>query len=273
MANREIEAILRVSSKLGSMTALKTLESKLAAVNRQAEAFNRTSRFSALSTSVGRVRSEMMMLGRYVAPAALAYGAVQAMRSYAQVEQQIARIGITADATQAQTAAAMGKLQSVARDLHAPFDDVVGGMGSLVASGKSLDEAFAFLPSVGKAAVASGADMNDMATTADALSTSLGITAGEMERAFDDLAFSGKMGKFELRDMAAELPSLTPAFAALGYRGPEALRKLAVTLQAVRRKRARPVRLRRRCRMSSRRCSATIPKRSSRNSELIYASD
>jgi hypothetical protein len=56
-----------------------------------------------------------------------------------------------------------------------------------------------------------------------------------MESAFDILAAGGKAGKFELRDMAQELPSLAPAFAALGYEGEEGLRRLTAALQIVRR--------------------------------------
>ncbi|RVC61565.1 phage tail tape measure protein, partial [Mesorhizobium sp. M00.F.Ca.ET.038.03.1.1] len=56
----------------------------------------------------------------------------------------------------------------------------------------------------------------------------------KMQEAFDILAFEGKAGKFELKDMAAELPAIAPAFAALGYKGTEGLKRLAAMLEIVR---------------------------------------
>lgn len=236
MANREIEAILKISSKLGSMKALSTLRSELAKVNQQANAFNRTQSVLARTNGIMamQMRNGWAATTSAIGPAVAAYAGVQAIKGYAAVERHITQIGITAGATESQTAAMMTRLRNTATEMRVPFQDVVAEMDSLVSSGKSFDEAYAMLAPVGKAAKASGADFADMATTADALSTSLGITATQMEGAFDVLAFGGKAGKFELRDMAAELPSLTPAFAALGYKGPEALKKLIAMMQGVR---------------------------------------
>lgn len=236
MANREIEAILKISAKMGNLRALNVLSRELRKVDQQVDRINR-SQMLVTRASAGMaagLTAGARMAGGFIAPAALTYGTTRAVRSYASIERQIERIGITADATAEETAQAMGRLRGVATELHMPFEEVVAGADAMVASGKSLDEMFALLPSVGKAAQASGAQLTDMAVTADAISNSLGITADQMERAFDILAHQGKAGKFELRDMAAELPSLAPAFAALGYRGEQGLNKLAAALQVVR---------------------------------------
>lgn len=229
MANREIEAVLRVSTKAGSMAALNTLSGKMKTVQTQATAYNRSTAMMARG-----LKSAWLSTAAVIGPVAIAAAGVKAIRTYADVERRIERIGITADATEAQTGAALGKLQGIAKDLHMPFDDVVEGMDGMVASGKSMDEALSFMPSVGKAAQASGADFREMATTADAVNHSFGILAPQMEGAFDILAKGGKLGKFELKDMASQLPSLAPAFAALGYKGEEGLKKLVAMLQGVR---------------------------------------
>jgi TP901 family phage tail tape measure protein len=229
MSNRQIEAILRISSRLGSMAALKTLQRELTKVQTQATMFNRTN-----AAMTRGLNAAWLATSRAVAPAAAAYATAQAYRSFAATERQIERIGITADATAGQTANAAGKLRDLARDLHLPFQEVVDGADAMVASGKSLDETFALLPAVGRTAQASGAALSDMATTADAIAGSFGIAADRMQNAFDILAYGGKAGKFELRDMARELPSLAPAFAALGYSGEEGLKKLTAGLQIVR---------------------------------------
>lgn len=229
MSNRIIEAVLRVSSKLGSMQAFSTLGGKLAQVDRQAKAFNRSQML------VARGANEMSAaLMRYAAPAAIAAMGVTSAKAFATIERRMERIGITADASAKQTAAALDTVRRVANDLGAPVENVIEGLENLVSSGKSLDEALAFLPSVAGTAHAADAAFGDMATTADAIGTSLKITAGEMERAFDILAKGGKAGKFELKDMASELPSLAPAFAALGYEGEAGLKKLTAALQTVR---------------------------------------
>lgn len=124
--------------------------------------------------------------------------------------------------------------RSLANDLRVPFSQVVDGADELAASGKNMEQIGKLLPSVSRAAHASGAEFKDMATTSDAVTNSLGLLESQMERAFDVLAYGGKVGKFELKDMARELPSLLPAFAALGYKGEEGLKKIVAMLQGVR---------------------------------------
>ncbi|OBQ91424.1 phage tail tape measure protein [Mesorhizobium sp. AA23] len=169
-----------------------------------------------------------------IATAAAGYVAIRTARDYAQLERTIGRIVINADKPATAISPTIAVLQELADKSKLPFDNVVQGLETLIASGRSLDEALAFLPSVARTAQASGAAMSDIALTADALANSLGITADKMQEAFDILAFEGKAGKFELKDMAAELPAIAPAFAALGYKGTEGLKRLAAMLEIVR---------------------------------------
>ena len=227
--NKTIEAVLKLSAKLGNVAAFNQLGAKMAAVNKQAAAYNRTQRSIAKATSAAYLAT-----ARLIAPAAVAYGAASAVKSYARIERQIGRIGITAEASAAETREAMASLQAAAARYAMPFDEATAGLETLVASGKSLKEAMAFLPSVLATAQATGAEVAAVASTADAMTTSLGIGADRMTAAFDILAKAGKDGKFEMRDMAAEFSALAPAFAALGYRGEEGLKKLAAAAQTVR---------------------------------------
>ncbi|CDX55867.1 putative Phage tail tape measure protein [Mesorhizobium plurifarium] len=169
-----------------------------------------------------------------IATAAAGYVAIRTARDYAQLERTIGRIIINADKPATAIRPTIAVLQELADKSKMPFDNVVQGLETLIAAGRSLEDALAFLPTVARTAQASGAEMSDIALTADALSNSLGITADKMQEAFDILAFEGKAGKFELKDMAAELPAIAPAFAALGYKGTEGLKKLAAMLEIVR---------------------------------------
>ncbi|MES0049237.1 phage tail tape measure protein [Mesorhizobium sp. M0053] len=169
-----------------------------------------------------------------IATAAAGYVAIRTARDYAQLERTIGRIIINADKPATAIKPTIAVLQQLADTAKLPFDQVVQGLETLIASGRSLEEGLAFLPTVARTAQASGAVMSDIALTADAMASSLGITADKMQEAFDILAFEGKAGKFEMKDMAAELPALAPAFAALGYKGTEGLKKLAAMLEIVR---------------------------------------
>ncbi|MDG4877664.1 phage tail tape measure protein [Mesorhizobium sp. WSM4935] len=183
---------------------------------------NRLARWSAFGRTAG------------IATAAAGYVAIRTARDYAQLERTIGRIIINADKPATAIRPTIATLQELADKSKLPFDNVVQGLETLIAAGRSLEDALAFLPTVARTAQASGAEMSDIALTADALSNSLGITADKMQEAFDILAFEGKAGKFELKDMAAELPAIAPAFAALGYKGTEGLKKLAAMLEIVR---------------------------------------
>lgn len=229
MSNRTIEAILRVSSRLGSMAALSKVSAQLGAVDKKAKAFNRTQ--GAITKGTAAMAAAA---ARYAAPAILAAGAIKAEKAFATVERRMTRIGVTANASREEMAGALDVMRQLAQDLETPIDNVVDGLENLIASGKTLPEAMALLPSVARTAHAADAQFGEMATTADAISGAFGIAAGKMERAFDIIAAGGKAGKFELKDMAAQLPSLAPAFAALGYKGEEGLKRLTAAAQTVR---------------------------------------
>lgn len=227
--SRTVEAVLKLSAKLGSMAAFATVGRNLANVDRKAKALNKSQGL----LMMGAARAGAAMAG-YLAPAALVYGAQRAVRQYATLERQITRIGITAEASAADTRNALTALQDMATQYAMPMSQVAEGLDSLTASGRNMKDSMDFLPSVLAAAQASGAEVRDMATSADAMASSFGIAADQMGLAFDIVAKLGKEGKFELKDMAAELPSLAPAFAALGYKGTDALTKIAAAAQTVR---------------------------------------
>lgn len=229
MSNRTIEAFLKLSSKLGSMAAFRTLGGNLAKVDKQAKRFNRSQMLVAKGS-----KNMHAALMRYAAPAVLTMGANATVKSFASIERRMTRIGITAEASAAETTAALGRVREIADSIQAPVANVVDGLDSLTASGRTMSEALDLLPSVSASAHAADAEFNQMATTADAVGLAFDITADKMQNAFDILVHGGKLGKFELKDMARYLPSLAPAFAALGYEGEKGLMRLTAALQTVR---------------------------------------
>ncbi|RWE62985.1 MAG: phage tail tape measure protein [Mesorhizobium sp.] len=228
MSNRTIEAILRLSAKLGSMGAFGQLSSKLNQVNQKALAFNRT------QTMMARTSALAMNAVRGVIGYQVVRGAGALVTNFASAERRLNRIAINADAGKDKLAEMFRTVDRAALDYSMTQDGITDGLEALVASGRSVDEALSFLPSVAATAQAAGAEIADIATTADAIGSSFKFTGDNMQRAFDILVTSGKQGKFELKDMAQYLPSLAPAMAALGYEGEKGLGKLASMLQTVR---------------------------------------
>ncbi|MBS9720173.1 phage tail tape measure protein [Tianweitania sp. BSSL-BM11] len=226
---REVEARLRLSAVDRTAKAFGSVEKRLSSVERHVGRVNKAQAAFARSAD-----GMMLASARFLGPAALAAGAAGSLRRFASVERQIDRIGITAGATADKTKQAFGVIDKAASDYAMGQDEITSGLDSLVASGRDLESALSFLPSVAATAQAAGADIVSIATTADAVGANFDIAGDKMQNAFDILVEAGKLGKFELRDMANYLPTLTPAFAALGYRGEAAVRKIAASLQVVR---------------------------------------
>lgn len=181
-----------------------------------------------MATSMGFARAAA------VGVAAGGYVAGRAFTDFAGLERRVNRIVLNADKGAETVRPTIDMLQRVAKDTQIGFENTVTGLEALIASGRSLDEGLAFLPAVAVTAQASGAAIEDVALSADSLSGSMKIGARDMQKAFDILVAGGKAGKFELKDMSQYLPTLLPAFAALGYEGTEGLQKMVAMLQVVR---------------------------------------
>lgn len=186
---------------------------------------------SAKKTS-DRVRALGIAAGA-VATGAIAVGTT-AVKNFAAFEREMGRIGTTAGATVAETVKASDDVQALSKRFALPLEEAVSGLDTLTASGMDLDQAMAFLPSVLATAQASGAAVSDIANTAQKASSALKIEAGDLQKAFDIMVSGGKAGQFELKDMAASIPTLANSFANLGYSGQEGLQKLIAILQTLR---------------------------------------
>lgn len=152
----------------------------------------------------------------------------------ADLDRRMTRIRVTAGGSADAMAAATEQMKRLAVEMALPFDKMAGGLEALVAQGRSLEDAMAFLPAVARTAQASGAEVEDIAKTADAVATNFKIAGKDMQGAFDILVHGGKAGQFELKDMARYLPSLAPAAAAVGLKGAEGLEQMVAMLQVVR---------------------------------------
>jgi TP901 family phage tail tape measure protein len=178
------------------------------------------------------------MMGRYATVGVLAAGVVagKAVADYAELERRVNRILINAGKGLKEVKPTVQALQTIAQDTRQGFDKTVVGLETLVASGRSLEDAMAFLPSVATTAQASGAEIADVALSADALAGSMKIAGKDMQEAFDVLVEGGKQGKFELKDMSQYLPSILSSASNMGYEGVDGLKRIVAFMQTLRNK-------------------------------------
>lgn len=201
------------------------------AAGRAAAASAAAARFGVAGAGAGL---GMAGLGGIGTAAGAVYLGQKSVRRYAETDMAITRIGITADATDAEIGKLNRSIAGLSAQTGKSFDEVTSGLESLVAGGMDLPQALPALPAIAKTAQAAGAEVKDMATTALALNQSLGISTDKMQGAFDTLVTGGKAGKFELKDMARYMASMAPQAAAIGLKGEEGLKRIVAVLQTIR---------------------------------------
>lgn len=104
-----------------------------------------------------------------------------------------------------------------------------------VASGTvGFDDAKMAAQVSGRVATASGGDVNDMTQAGLASMNLMGVKAEELADAFGLLHVSGKLGAFELKDMAKSLPSILSGVKELDVTGRSGLAMASSMLQVVR---------------------------------------
>ncbi|GFO81217.1 MAG: hypothetical protein A49_08440 [Methyloceanibacter sp.] len=187
--------------------------------------------------SVGRfgvVAGKTSTLLKGLGAAAVGTFAADSFKDFASFDRRMTLIGINAEASAEQTANAAERVRGLANRFAAPINDAVTGLETLVASGKSLDEALAFLPSVLMVSTATASATEDVANTALKTADALKLSAKDVAYMFDIMVTSGKDGQFELRDMAQYLPVVANMFAAAGYEGLPGLKALVSYLQTLR---------------------------------------
>ena len=169
--------------------------------------------------------------------AAVAFGApiVKSVGVAASFQDQMRDISITGEFSNAQEAALGQTVRDAALKWNQAQDEIGRGMQVLVAGGIQNAKALeAYAPVMAKAATATRASMDDLGSVVIALRDNLRIGEDGFEGALNMLAYAGKRGQFEIRDMAKWLPELSPTFADLGVTGKEAVAEIGAALQIAR---------------------------------------
>lgn len=167
--------------------------------------------------------------------AAMAAPVIGAGKVAADFQDQLRDIAITGEMTAAEEAKLGATIRRAAVQFNQVQSQVGAGIQTLVAGGiQDAAELERFAPILAKTATSTRAGVDDLGAVLLAMRNNLNIQAGQSESALNILAKSGKLGQFEIRDMAKWLPSLAPMFQTLGVQGPKAVAEIGAALQVAR---------------------------------------
>lgn len=119
-------------------------------------------------------------------------------------------------------------------------DTIASGAGRMIAAGLDRSLIDATIKDIARAATGANAEFADMADVATSMMQTLKLPAGELNDSMGALIVSGKLGAFELKDMARYFPTLTSQVAKFGVKGREAINFLGSALQIARKGTADP---------------------------------
>lgn len=151
-----------------------------------------------------------------------------------QIETALSGIASKAGLSAEQVAALSQRIREASGTTNQYSADLLKGVDYLVGMGMSAEDAATAIETIGKATTATGGNIEDMSAAAFAAISNLKVPAAQAEGALDAMAVAGKRGGFELRDMAAYMPSVAAAYAALGQDGTDAVADLAAAMQVMR---------------------------------------
>ncbi|MDO5940644.1 phage tail tape measure protein [Burkholderia cepacia] len=222
---RNVGELRRQYDRLGqTLDQLRTKQERLTASMARGEA---------LKVARADLRGQAME----TAGTAIALGApvVQSVKLAAGFQDQMRDIAITGEFSKAEEAKIASTVRGAAIAWNQTQSEIGRGLGVLVAGGiqdaKALEH---YAPVMAKAASATRASMDDLGSVAIALNDNLKVGEDGFEGALNMLAYAGKRGQFEIRDMAKWLPALSPSFQALGVTGKEAVAEIGAALQIAR---------------------------------------
>ncbi|MFM8745085.1 MAG: phage tail tape measure protein, partial [Aestuariivirga sp.] len=157
------------------------------------------------------------------------------VRAAQEFDRALAGIGAKGNLTAAQMTAIGEAARATSSQMNQFAADIVGAQDFLVGMGLDVERATRAMPSIARAATATGASLEDLSKAGFAAMSNLGIAAEGLGKSFDIMAAAGKAGGFELRDMAQYLPSVTALASSRGMTGESGLAQIAAALQIVRR--------------------------------------
>lgn len=244
---KELNRAIAEQEKLGkggSALKVQYANAEIGAINKEIEALRRKGdmlrKELELSKRIKDARADFA--GKAISRAAGAVaigGAVAApafslLKESAQFNYDLQMIGNTADMTKQEITALGKSIMDASKVTGQSATSLQKAIGFLVAAGMDVKTANESIVTIGRAATASGADIEDLSRAAFTLNDSLKIAPKDLAGAIDILAQAGKEGNVELKDMAKQLPVLGSGFQALKMQGTEATATMGAALEVAR---------------------------------------
>jgi TP901 family phage tail tape measure protein len=157
------------------------------------------------------------------------------VQSAQELERALAELGAKGNLSVRQLKEIGDAAKATSGQINQFTTDIVRAQDFLVGMGLDVERSTRAMPSIGKAATATGASLEDLSKAGFAAMSNLGVGAEDLARSFDIMAAAGKAGGFELKDMAQYLPSITALASSKGMTGQQGLGQIAAALQIVRR--------------------------------------
>ncbi|WP_281982957.1 phage tail tape measure protein [Azonexus hydrophilus] len=148
----------------------------------------------------------------------------------ARFEDQIRQIAITGEFAGSQQEVQLGAtVRKNAQLFKQTTEDINKGLQALVAEGVDAKKAGDMSAILAKGATATRASFEDLAKMTANFDKVLGVK--DMELAYSQVAKAGKLGSFEIKDMAKWFPNLGGMMKSLGVTGNDAVVSMAARLQ------------------------------------------
>lgn len=154
-------------------------------------------------------------------------------RAAMQNERSLALMAQKLDLSNSRTITLGNSLQRAAIDAKQLPENIIAGADFLASKGLEAPELEAMMPIIGKFGTAWDANVLDTAKAAHANFLSLKVPLNQTAQALEMMAVAGNEGGFEVKNMAAEFPTLTSNIAKFGSTGLTAVADLSAALQVL----------------------------------------
>ncbi len=194
-------------------------------------------RFSkGLTKSMAGVRGGLGMLGSGLGLVGFAgaAGMVVAAKSVGKFEDRLNRLQIQSGKSSKEMDGVRASINQLSKDTGVDRDDILAGAEGYVTLTGDMDGATKAMGTFTKVAVASGAEMSDIAATAAALKQNMKVDPADFEQAFSIMLSQGKAGAIELKELSSLLAGIAPTFSRFGTTGAAGMAQLGAMLQLTR---------------------------------------
>lgn len=173
-------------------------------------------------------------LGSIGTATAVGFAASRAARPFIEFEDSLVRLGNTAEVHGSRLDAIGKQIVRTGSQFGMGGRAAIVGAQDFVAAGLSLDDSMKALAPTLKLARTAGVEVGEASQSGIALLQNMGVESRQLGAAFDIMAKAGKLGKFEIDDMAKAFPALASRASTLGMSGLDGVSRMSAMLQVAR---------------------------------------